>query len=91
MTINTVVYEFLFRSMSINALCSCCFGFIGAFVFSYCKTVFQQVCIDSLPMQERKLVQEVHDKRLYENYSTKMLLEVAAVFIFLLICLWGLL
>lgn len=79
MTISTVELEALYSLMGINILWSGFAGFFGAFNFSHLKIVFQQERIDSLPVQERKLAQEIHDKKYCEMYSPKFMPVICAI------------
>ncbi|MEF2266562.1 hypothetical protein V3C40_07185 [Janthinobacterium sp. LS2A] len=87
MTISTVEIEALYRLMGINIFFSGFAGFFGTFFFRYEKSMSQFMRIDSLPVPERKLAQEIYDKKNYEVNSPKFFLGIVAVsiiFVFLI-------
>ncbi|WP_308924617.1 hypothetical protein [Janthinobacterium sp. J1-1] len=79
MTISPVEFEAMYVLMGINIFCSGFAGFIGTFFFRYEKSMSQFMRIDSLPMPERKLAQEIYGKKNYEVNSPTFFLGVVVV------------
>lgn len=79
MTISPVEFEAMYVLIGINIFCSGFAGFICTFFFRYEKSMSQFMRIDSLPMPERKLAQEIYDKKNYEVNSPIFFLGIAIV------------